>query len=190
MRLSKEYQPLSSIIDKTLMDRRIAHRLKEAAALLIWDDVVGQKISEATEVENVRDGILFVKTKSPAWSNELAFYKKEIISKLNDKLQENVIKDVRFIAGHIVRNRTKPFTPQDDDSSELDSITLSDEEIRFIEETASSAGPASADIKSTMEAALKLNKWRLLHGWTPCKVCGCLQNEPSGVCAYCSLKNE
>lgn len=186
MRLDKTTHSLAAVLSNTLKNSNMESRILENICLLSWDEVVGERISAAAQPDGVRDGVIFVKTKSPTWANELIFYKPEIINKLNAKVNKNVIKDIIFKAGKIKKEKTvkanKTYS-----NLKVDEIELSDEEIEFINKTVSSAGNASNDLFKLMETGLKLDKWKLLNGWTPCKVCSSLQNEPDGVCIFCSI---
>ena len=64
-----------------------------------WPAVVGEKIAENTCLESVKRGTLFVITSSPAWMQELHFFKDMIIDKLEKELGEGTVKDIRFKTG-------------------------------------------------------------------------------------------
>jgi len=63
----------------------------------VWDDVVGAKVSENTTPEKVEAGTLYIKAINPTWRQELVFKKEEILKKLNKKLGEKIIKEIKFI---------------------------------------------------------------------------------------------
>jgi len=69
----------------------------QQSAIDIWAEVVGQSVAKNTEPESVEHGVMIVKTETPTWRQELLFQKKQIIEKLNKKLNKKVIKDIRFI---------------------------------------------------------------------------------------------
>ena len=66
-------------------------------AIVLWNEIVGEKISKNTEAISVEHGILTVTVSNPTWRQELVFKQREIIKQLNTKLGQNTIKEVRFI---------------------------------------------------------------------------------------------
>ena len=87
---------LGSILNKVLRDLNIEKRVYQSQALIIWNDVVGEKISKISSPEKVENGILFVGVKSPSWRMELIYLKRDIIHRLNTKIGVNAIKDIIF----------------------------------------------------------------------------------------------
>ena len=69
----------------------------KAAVVNMWSKIAGKEISNVTEATHIEKGVLFVKTATPVWRNELMFKKKEIKDKINNKLSKTTIKDIRFI---------------------------------------------------------------------------------------------
>ena len=63
----------------------------------VWIEVVGKTISNNTEIINIKNKILLVKTKNPIWRNELSLQKTDLLIKLNKNKNINNIKDIRFI---------------------------------------------------------------------------------------------
>ncbi len=66
------------------------------SALRVWNTVVGDTIARVTKVEQIKDGDLYVRVKSPSWRMELNFRKKEIMQRLNSKLGSNQVKMIIF----------------------------------------------------------------------------------------------
>tara|TARA_B100001123_G_C14375618_1_gene656738 strand:- start:171 stop:449 length:279 start_codon:yes stop_codon:yes gene_type:complete len=77
---------------KEIKDKIIDHSIHNN-----WKKIVGEKIAEATEVNNIRNKVLYIKTKSPAWRTELTFQKKEIITKIKEEIPEIKLREIRFI---------------------------------------------------------------------------------------------
>ncbi|MDP6725973.1 MAG: DUF721 domain-containing protein [Candidatus Marinimicrobia bacterium] len=90
-------QRLKNAIDIFLKNTGLEKGVNQNKAILIWDDVVGSKIAQNTTPEKAEHGVLTVKATSPAWRQELVFKKKEIINKLNKKLGEPIIREIKFI---------------------------------------------------------------------------------------------
>ena len=89
-------QSLKKVLKKTLKKTGVKEKLKENSTHLIWREVVGEKISQNVETKEIRNGVLFLKAKNPVWRNEIHLIKNNIIGKLNKKLKNNIIKDLRI----------------------------------------------------------------------------------------------
>ena len=90
-------QALKTAIKIFLKKAGLDKGVKQNTALLIWDEVVGEKIAENTSAEKVEHGTLTIKVDNSSWRQELVFKKKEIIDKLNSRIGKKTIKEIRFI---------------------------------------------------------------------------------------------
>ena len=84
------------IISKFLKTAGLENRIDEYMTFTHWDSVVGKEISKHTEPEKITGGTVFVKVDSDVWRNELAYFRNEIICKLNEKIGKNIVKEIRF----------------------------------------------------------------------------------------------
>lgn len=73
--------------------------LRGLNAVLLWENVVDTKISKHTKAIKLHRGILHVSTDNSVWSQELNFFKKEIIDKMNTKAGSKIVRDIRFKVG-------------------------------------------------------------------------------------------
>ena len=71
-------EKLNTSIQNFLENYGLKKGVKQNSAVLYWEEVVGKKISENTEVQGVEHGTLTVSVSNPAWRQELLFKKKEI----------------------------------------------------------------------------------------------------------------
>ncbi len=178
---------IGGLLGSVLKGLGLDSRIKEQTCILVWDEVVGEQVSSNARPDFIRDGIMFVVTKSPVWANELTFYKTDMIARLNRKVGANVLKDIIFKSGRFPRKSAKSTAAQAE-TPDLEGIQLTDRELVTVEAEARTAGEeASPVMAKLLETALKLDKWKRAQGWVPCKVCGALQNEESGVCPVCRL---
>ena len=90
-------QKLKAAINNLLKVAGLDAGVAQNKALLVWDDVVGVKVSENTTPEKVEAGTLYIKASNPSWRQELMFKKEDILKKLNKKLGEKTIKEIKFI---------------------------------------------------------------------------------------------
>ena len=79
-----------------LRNLEIETKVKEHMAAGSWSQIVGEAVAKISAVDRVDGGILFVKVESSSWRNELAFMRREIISKINALLGEEIIREIRF----------------------------------------------------------------------------------------------
>ena len=90
-------QKLKAAINNLLKAAGLDAGVAQNKALLVWDDVVGVKVSENTTPEKVEAGTLYIKASNSTWRQELMFKKDDILKKLNKKLGEKTIKEIKFI---------------------------------------------------------------------------------------------
>ena len=90
-------QELKSAINAFLKKAGLEKGVSQNNALLVWKEVVGERVSQNTVPEKVESGTLYIKTSNPTWRQELVFKKSDIIKKLNNKLGKNTIKEIKFI---------------------------------------------------------------------------------------------
>lgn len=187
MRGSRPPDGLGPLISSVLHGLDLETRVKEQTCLLVWDEVVGEQVADAAQPEFIRDGRMFVITKSSVWANELTFYKSDMIARLNRRVGRTVLKDIVFKVGRLPRTKRR-VRGEASDEPELEGIQLTDRELEGVEVAAQEAGEGAAEMmRSLMATALRLEKWKKAHGWVPCKKCGALQNTASGVCPLCLI---
>ena len=90
-------EKLNTTINAFLDRHGLKKGVNQNTAIVLWNEVVGEKISKNTEAISVEHGILTVTVSNPTWRQELVFKQQEIINQLNTKLGQNTIKEVRFI---------------------------------------------------------------------------------------------
>ena len=86
-------QAIKILLKKTGLEGGV----KQQEVINVWEEVVGDKVSQNTSPEKVESGTLYIKTSNPTWRQELVFKKSDIIKKLNNKLGKNTIKEIKFI---------------------------------------------------------------------------------------------
>lgn len=181
---------MGSLLSESLRALGLTKRIKEYECVAVWDEVVGEQVAGAAQPEGIRDGRMFVAVKSSVWANELTLLKPDIISRLNRRVGGNALKDIIFKAGR-VPNRKKSPIKESAVGPDIEGIPLTDAELERVEAAASASGEdASEDIRRLLTTALCLEKWKQMQGWTPCKLCGTLQNTESGVCPPCEIQGE
>lgn len=88
---------VGSIIEKVMDNLGLSKRYHEQKAILLWDEIVGERIAKRAKPLYTRDGTLVVEVENSTWMNELQFLRREIIEKLNKKLGRWAIGDIHFL---------------------------------------------------------------------------------------------
>ncbi|MEO0246244.1 MAG: DUF721 domain-containing protein [candidate division WOR-3 bacterium] len=91
-------EKIEKIIDDFLKNLP-QNKLKEIEVLNFLNEILPEKYKENLIFENIKDGIIFLKTSSPFVKNEIYFLKNEIIEKINKRINENFIKDIKIRRG-------------------------------------------------------------------------------------------
>jgi len=90
-------QSIQQVLDTYLRKSGLAKGIAQQQALNLWPEVVGSSIARNTKPEKVEHGVLYIKTKSSTWRQELQLRKRDIIEQLNAAVEHSAIKDIRFI---------------------------------------------------------------------------------------------
>lgn len=90
-------QHIASALKTLIRSSGLQKGLDQQRAIDLWSEVVGESIDSNTEPVSVEHGVLSIKTKNSAWSQELQLQKPQILEKLNKKLDKKIIKDIRFV---------------------------------------------------------------------------------------------
>lgn len=86
--------PISQSLQHLIGDLGIGTRLSERRALLLWEEVVGPEVAQATQPEKVSRGSLHVRVKTATWRHALLFHREEIRLKLNQRLGEDLVRQI------------------------------------------------------------------------------------------------
>jgi predicted nucleic acid-binding Zn ribbon protein len=177
------FRTLRDVLDETVKDLGLTGCLEEAMAIFIWDEAVGEKVSENAQPYLFRGGILFVSAASPAWAQELTSMKLGLICELNRCLGKELVEDIRFQPrGRRLPRAAAPTEGEPD----LRKIDLNQDEVREVEGATRSIrdGEIRKKLAELLLLDKKLRAWKLKNGWRPCPTCGALI-EPGKACLTC-----
>jgi len=87
---------VGNIISDVLRQERLDVQFNEHRALSLWPQIVGDGINRYTISRSVRDGVMTVRLSSAALSNELMLNRSHIISRINEALGAEVIREIIF----------------------------------------------------------------------------------------------
>ena len=88
---------LKKAIEKAIKGAGIKSSLDQEAAIIFWNNIVGEAVSSVTTAKKVESGTLTVRVETSVWRQELQMQKEEIIKKINKKIGTRAIRDIRFI---------------------------------------------------------------------------------------------
>lgn len=99
-RQSTKPQPIGDVLLSVLKRKGLASKIEENILLKLWPKAVGPQIASKTKPDSFKNGILFVKTVSSVWVQQLHFVKQDILDKFNQLSGKQTIKEIRFLVGH------------------------------------------------------------------------------------------
>ena len=167
-------------------------RVRESLAFAYWARVAGPQAAAATEVEAVRDGVLFVRTKNSVWSHELTFHKQQLISDLNRMLGGRIITEIVYKARGVKKRPAEPLETDTPGVTELDAVVLDPAEHAELQQTLYTLGSIESErirevMASRMTRDSKLRHWRIERGWKLCRRCTGLHKTDFNLCPLCRL---
>lgn len=87
---------LSEVMEEIVERIGIRQSVISDRARDVWKEAVGDLINSNTTLENIEKDKIIVIVSNDTWRKELSDRKKEIITKINDLIGENAIKDIIF----------------------------------------------------------------------------------------------
>lgn len=87
---------LSEVMEEVVERIGIRQSVLSDRARDVWKEAVGDLINSNTTLENIERDKIIVIVSNDTWRKELSERKKEIITKINDLIGENAIKDIIF----------------------------------------------------------------------------------------------
>ncbi|MCQ2291065.1 MAG: DUF721 domain-containing protein [Bacteroidales bacterium] len=89
-------QSVGDIINQVLRQERLDVRLDEQRALAMWPELVGPGINRYTTARSVKDGVLTFTISSAPLRNQLMLSRSSLITRINEALGREVIKEIIF----------------------------------------------------------------------------------------------
>ncbi len=87
---------LRDAIGSTLNELGLDAKLKQYDVVNAWPEIVGLQIAKVTHAESINDGKLVIRVSRATWRNELMMMKKELIAKVNQTMNGEIVKDIIF----------------------------------------------------------------------------------------------
>lgn len=95
----RNFEPknLKSVLDEIIQKNALENGLDAARVHEIWSQTMGQNIQAYTKEVKLQNSTLIVRLTSSVLREEMTYGKDKIIELVNDSLQKEVVKDVRFL---------------------------------------------------------------------------------------------
>jgi predicted nucleic acid-binding Zn ribbon protein len=89
-------EPMHHVIDALIATLGIKQKLDAYGIIPLWPGIVGPQVAKVTDVERIENGVLYIHVTNAPWRSELTFRRKEILQKIQQTMNGDVIKDIRF----------------------------------------------------------------------------------------------
>lgn len=70
--------------------------VKSCGYLNLWQEIVDENVKKQTAAVKISNQVLYVTTSAPVWSQELSFFKNDLVGKFNQRAGREIITDIRF----------------------------------------------------------------------------------------------
>jgi len=141
---------VSDLLSSLLRGTPAELRLKEGRIWLVWEDAVGSRIASHAQPAAFRNGVLTLHVDSAPWLQQLNFLKKDLISKVNAELEEELVTELQLKGGKI--RASSPATPP----KPVQRRELSDDERHWIaDQTETLRDP---DLRAALENLIRRDK--------------------------------
>jgi predicted nucleic acid-binding Zn ribbon protein len=125
-------------------------RLKEGEIWLVWESAVGSRIASHAVPAAFRDGTLTLTVDSAPWMQQLNYLKRELIEKVNEKLGDELVKELYMKAGKVAG----PAAPKK--AEKVKHRELSGEELALIAEHA--AAVSDPELRAVFESLIRKDR--------------------------------
>lgn len=106
----REPQRVGSILERALKNMSLEGKFKEHEVWNVWDEVVGEHVSQHAQPERMRNKILFLRVSTSPWMQQLSYMGEGIVEALNKRLGAPIVEGIRFRLGDVAP-KSKPTPP-------------------------------------------------------------------------------
>ena len=96
---AKGFDSLSNILPNVLKTFRHSPDEPLLQVWELWDQIVGEEVSKNAQPSAFKGKLLLVEVNSSVWMHQLQFLKDDISRKINDRLGEDLVEDIKFKIG-------------------------------------------------------------------------------------------
>jgi predicted nucleic acid-binding Zn ribbon protein len=102
-RKSKPPEQVNAVLERVLSALNLGLKVKQYRIWDVWNSVVGEAIARQAQPQHIRAMVLWVAVSSSTWMQQLEFMKRQIVERINERIGEKVISDIRFRIGEITK---------------------------------------------------------------------------------------
>lgn len=92
---------LSALLEHALARIGLDRRLDDYRVWQAWDEVVGRTISRNAQPVRLDGTRLIVTVRSSTWLQELSLLQRELIARINEWMQREVVRELFFVVGRV-----------------------------------------------------------------------------------------
>jgi hypothetical protein len=118
-----DFENLNSALRSAIREMGLEKKIRERECLSLWEEVVGPKLASVSQAEDIRNGILYVSAKDPIWGQEIFNLKGLIMQKINQRMGEEIVKDIKVRAKPL-KKKIKKEEEKKKEERELSEETL------------------------------------------------------------------
>ncbi|MDH5297498.1 MAG: DUF721 domain-containing protein [Desulfobulbaceae bacterium] len=123
-------EKIGSLLTSLFGERNWQRRLGLHALFSFWDEVVEEAIGRRAQPDLIRDTVLWVRVSDSVWMQHLHLMKNVLLDKLNQRLGEVKLTDIRFRIDSTL-GRVKPPQPPPKPAPPVDQARLQQAEAMF-----------------------------------------------------------
>ncbi|RYX85212.1 DUF721 domain-containing protein [bacterium] len=86
---------IGKIVNNVLDERGWRDKVLEKMTVQLWSDVAGPHIAANVIAERFTAGTLYVRARSPQWTQEIHFHEPRLIASLNGRLRKPIVQKIR-----------------------------------------------------------------------------------------------
>jgi predicted nucleic acid-binding Zn ribbon protein len=87
---------IGEALPRALTSLGISRRTREAQALWLWPQVLGEHLAHESQALKLTGGTLLVTASSPALAHQLHLERAMLIARLNERIGAPAVRDIRF----------------------------------------------------------------------------------------------
>lgn len=92
-------QSIGDVLRQTIQECNMSAKLDEQRAISLWRTYVGDGIADRCGHPSVSNGVMCVAVRSAVLRHEMTMNRSSLIKLINEHLEKNVIKEIRFVGG-------------------------------------------------------------------------------------------
>lgn len=97
-KLDEKTYRIDRILEKTLREYGLDHKILEVKVFTAWKEAVGDLIARNTQPISLVNGRLTVHATTHVWVNELLLLRERMIQKMNTAVGESAVRELKFSA--------------------------------------------------------------------------------------------